>query len=139
MSGVAHELGRICWIDLAASDADRARAFYAGLFGWQAQEQRLGVGGSFTRLQHAGEDVASLYQLRRRHLEAGVPSHWTPYIAVRSAEESAARVEECGGRIIVPPFDVEGIARIALMVDSVGAPLGLWQRMKAAPEEDEHA
>lgn len=139
MSSPTHELGRICRVDLAASQADCAKAFYADLFGWQAQDKSVPAGGSFTELQHGGEDVASLYQLRRRHLEAGVPSHWTPYVAVLSAEEVAARAEACGGRLIVPPFDIEGIARIALIVDSVGAPLGLWQRMKVPPGEDEHA
>ena len=59
---------------------------------------------------------------------------------VRSADEMAASAETCGGRLIVPPFDIEGIARIALIVDSIGAPLGLWQRPKGSPgeEEDEH-
>jgi uncharacterized protein len=134
-----HSLGRVCWMDLAASQADQAKAFYGSLFGWQAHDDSVPTGGCFTRLQQEGKDIASLYQLHRRHLEAGVPSHWTPYVAVRSAEEMAARAETCGGRLIVPPFDIDGIARIALIVDSIGAPLGLWQRPRGSPGEDEHA
>lgn len=29
--------------------------------------------------------------------------------------------------VIVQPLNVAGVARIALILDSVGAPLGLWQ------------
>lgn len=39
----------------------------------------------------------------------------------------APRIAALGGRILVAPFEVEGIARIALIEDAVGAVLGLWQ------------
>ena len=37
------------------------------------------------------------------------------------------RVASLGGRVLVAPFDVQGIARIALIEDAVGAVVGLWQ------------
>ena len=36
-------------------------------------------------------------------------------------------VVSCGGRILVAPFDVEAMARIALAEDAVGALIGLWE------------
>jgi predicted enzyme related to lactoylglutathione lyase len=42
--------GRFCWVDLAATDADSAKKFYAHLFGWTSCEQSAN-GGSFTRLR----------------------------------------------------------------------------------------
>ena len=118
--------GRFCWIDLAATDARRAQDFYARLFGWRAHEQAAN-GGSFSRLELEGADVASLYQLGNAQLQQGVPSHWTPYVRVRSADAAARRAAELGGGVLVQPFDVDGIARIALVVDGVGASFGLWQ------------
>lgn len=118
--------GQFCWVDLAASDSDRARHFYGNLFGWSAQNQRAN-GGVFTRLRAHGRDVGSMYQLSDAHLARGVPSHWTPYVRVADAEASAARAEACGGQVIVRPFEVEGVARIALVLDPNGAQLGLWQ------------
>ena len=56
--------GRFCWVDLAATDAARAKAFYGQLFGWTASEHPAN-GGSFTRMRLSGQDVGSLYQLNR--------------------------------------------------------------------------
>src|SRR5262245_36576803 len=122
--------GRFCWMDLAASDAEAAKVFYGQLFGWTAREQ-IANGGCFTRLSLSGRDVGSVYQLKRTQLESGVPSHWTPYVRVDAVDEAARRAVSFGGEVVVHPFAVAGIARIALILDSVGAPLGLWEPVGA--------
>ena len=120
------EAGHFCWLDLATSDAGRARAFYAALFGWKASDQPAN-GGSFTRLHRFGRDVGSLYQLQRSQLAQGAPSHWTPYVRVDDADDAARCAASLGGEVIVRPFAVADIARIALIADSTGAHVGLWQ------------
>ncbi len=127
--------GQFCWIDLAAADAARAQAFYGQMFGWTSREQAAN-GGSFTRLQLSGQDVGSLYQLTRAHLDRGVPSHWTPYVRVGDADEAVRRAAACGGTTLVRPFAVSGIARIALISDSVGAHFGLWQPLNGMEARD---
>ncbi len=123
--------GRPCWLDLAAADASAAREFYARAFGWHFADQPAN-GGVFTRCRLGRRDVASLYQLGAAERARGVPSHWTPYLAVAHADDAAARVAAAGGRVVVAPFDVEAVARIALVEDAVGALLGLWQPSPAA-------
>ena len=117
---------RFCWLDLAATDALGATRFYERLFGWTSREQGAN-GGHFTRLRSSGQDVGSLYQLRREALRRDASSHWTPYVRVVDADAAARRAGDVGGAVLVRPFDVPGIARIALIVDAVGAQLGLWQ------------
>jgi predicted enzyme related to lactoylglutathione lyase len=129
--------GRFCWVDLAATDAESATAFYGQLFGWTPQESRVN-GGRFTRLRLGGADVGSLYQLRQLHLDHGVPSHWTPYVQVADADEAARRALALGGQLIVPPVAMNGIARVALVVDSVGAHFGLWQGIGSEASESGH-
>ena len=118
--------GAFCWLDLAASDADSARAFYARAFGWTFQD-REAAGGLFTVASSAQGEMGSLYQLRQTHLSQGVPSHWTPYVRVEDADATCRRLPRLGGQVIVQPFEIPGTARIALVQDSVGAVLGLWQ------------
>lgn len=118
--------GGFCWLDLAAADAARAKLFYAQAFGWTSRDQHAN-GGLFTRWTAGGQEIASLYQLRRAQLDAGIPSHWTPYVLVANVNAAALRITECGGRVIVAPFDLPGSARIALIEDAVGALLGLWE------------
>ncbi len=118
--------GRFCWVDLAATDAGDAKRFYERLFGWTSHEQ-MENGGFFTRLKLGNRDVGSLYQLRHAQIEYGVPSHWTPYIRVDDVEAAVRRAERCGGQVLVKPFAISSTARIALILDAVGAPIGLWQ------------
>lgn len=118
--------GRFCWLDLAATDAPRAKAFYAEVFGWSALDQAAN-GGHFTRLRYRGRDTGTLYQLGSAQRDAGVPSHWTPYIAVTDIEATLRHTERAGGRVVVTPTTIEGVARIAMIEDAVGALVGLWQ------------
>jgi predicted enzyme related to lactoylglutathione lyase len=127
--------GVFCWLDLAASDANLAKQFYAQAFGWTFHDQHAN-GGTFTRCRAGGQDVGTLYQLRRAQLEHGVPSHWTPYILVANADAIARRVVSLGGSLVVAPFDVPGTARIALIQDAVGALVGLWENRQAFAAAD---
>ena len=128
--------GEFCWVDLAATDVVAAGAFYERLFGWKPREQDAN-GGRFTRLQLDGHDVGSMYQLRSVHRQQGVPSHWTPYVRVDDIESAARRAAACAGRVIVRPLDVDPVARIALIMDPVGALLGLWESLDGArPKSD---
>jgi predicted enzyme related to lactoylglutathione lyase len=131
------DAGQFCWVDLAASDADAAKAFYGQLFGWTSRAQAAN-GGSFTRLRQSGRDVGSVYQLSARHLEDGVPSHWTPYLRVDDVDAVVQRAAALGGAVIVRPFMVEGAARIALIVDRVGAQVGLWEPIGAGGDDNAH-
>ena len=118
--------GSFCWLDLAACDDERAKAFYAQAFGWRYAMQHAN-GGVFTRCRVGGGDVGSLYRLTQAQRQQGVPSHWTPYLRVVDVDALTPRVASLGGRVLVAPFDVQGIARIALIEDAVGAVVGLWQ------------
>ena len=120
------DTGRFCWVDLAATDAGSAKAFYENLFGWTAHEQPAN-GGSFTRLRLSDHDVGSIYQLRDTLLEQGIPSHWTPYVRVHDVARAVRRATSLGGTVIAKPFVVSDVARIALILDSVGALIGLWE------------
>lgn len=123
--------GAFCWVDLAASDAGRAMSFYAQAFGWQFEPQPAN-GGQIMRCRHGGSDVGSLYELGPAQLACGVPSHWTPYLRVDKLDATAPRIVALGGRILVSPFEVDGVARIALIEDAVGAVLGLWEPLPRA-------
>lgn len=125
--------GHFCWIDLAATDAARAKAFYGALLGWTAQEQQL-LGGSITQLRSSAGDVGSLYQLSRSLCEQGVPSHWTPYIQVANLDDALRHARALGGKALVAPLVMPRIARIALILDAVGAQVGLWEPIEAAAE-----
>lgn len=115
-----------CWNDLATGDPEAALSFYGQAFGWRFEEQRAN-GGQFIRCRQGETDVGSLYRLSPAQVERGVQSHWTPYLRVDDLDAMVARIEALGARALVAPFEVERMARIALIEDPVGALLGLWE------------
>ena len=70
-----------------------------------------------------------MYSLSQRERQHGVPSHWTPYVSVENLTDATRRVKAAGGEVLVQPFEVQGIARIALVTDSLGCIMGLWESL----------
>jgi hypothetical protein len=52
---------------------------------------------------------------------------WNTYIWTDSADETAAKVREGGGKALLEPFDVPNAGRMAVFADPEGAVFGVWQ------------
>jgi predicted enzyme related to lactoylglutathione lyase len=131
------QVRQFCWVDLATVDAKAARSFYCRLFGWAVQDQRAGE-GHFSTFEQREAPFASLYQLSRKQIEHGVPSHWTPYVSVPDVDATASKASGLGGQVIVPPQDFAGLARVSLISDPAGALIGLWQRPRETNSQYRH-
>jgi predicted enzyme related to lactoylglutathione lyase len=57
--------------------------------------------------------------------ESDAMPSWLTYFAVESCDESARRAETMGGKIAVPPTDIPGIGRFAIVSDREGAMFGI--------------
>lgn len=122
-----HKPGAFCWIELGTTDQNAAKEFYSSLFGWQANDMPMGPSGVYTIFRLQGCDAAAGYELNPQQRAQGVPPHWLPYIAVESADASAARVAQLGGTVIMPPFDVFDAGRMAVIQDPTGAFFAIWE------------
>jgi uncharacterized protein len=122
--------GSFCWIELATSDAPGAKAFYTDVFGWTVQENDMGEMGTYFIFQKNGRDAAAMYELMPEQKAQGVPPSWLSYVAVTSADESAAQAESLGATLIRPVFDVSDLGRMALLRDPQGAVFATWEAKK---------
>ena len=120
-----HAPGSFCWIELATTDGPGAKKFYTELFGWEAQDNPIGPDMVYTMLKLNGRDVGALYQKGEEMKQ--VPTHWASYIAVTSADESAAKAKGLGATVIQGPFDVMEHGRMAIVADPTGATFCIWQ------------
>ncbi|MGH9520313.1 MAG: VOC family protein, partial [Terriglobales bacterium] len=111
---------------MATPDRASAKAFYAGLLGWQAQDVPMGPAETYTLFQIAGKSAAGAFDLSHVK-QPGVPPHWMIYVAVASADGAAARAAELGATVVVPPLDVPGQGRMTVLRDPTGAHFSLWQ------------
>jgi uncharacterized protein len=110
-----HAPGSFCWVELATTDQPAAEAFYAKIFGWSANHMSMGPDGVYTIFQLEGRDAAAACTLRPDELQRGMPPHWKLYIAVESADASAARAAGLGGTVLADAFDVGDAGRMAIL------------------------
>ena len=120
-----HAPGSFCWIELATTDGEAAKKFYAELFGWEAKDQPVGPDMVYTMLKLNGKDVGALFQKGEQMKQ--VPTHWASYISVTNADESAAKAKSLGGTVVQEPFDVMEVGRMAVIADPTGAHFCIWQ------------
>jgi uncharacterized protein len=123
----SYESGTFSWVDLATTDQDGAKAFYAGLFGWEYDDQPIGDGATYTLCRLDGRDVAAITTQSDQERGQGVPPHWNSYITVHDLDARAPRVAELNGNLIIPPFDVLDAGRMALAADPTGAVFAMWK------------
>lgn len=114
-----------CWVDTTQPDPDAAAAFYAGLFGWELEDAMPpGSGGRYLMARLRGGNVAAVSSQPE-----GAPPEavWNTYVWVDDADETAAKAREAGGSVLGEPFDVAEAGRMAVLADSEGAVVSLWQ------------
>lgn len=123
--------GLFCWVELATTDPDAAKGFYADLLGWSYEDLPV-EGGVYTMATLDGSRVAALMG---RPPGDESPPHWNNYIAVANADETAAKAAGAGGSVVMEPFDVMAAGRMAVMQDPTGAFVCIWQPGETAGAE----
>jgi predicted enzyme related to lactoylglutathione lyase len=118
--------GTFSWADLATTDPDAAKVFYAGLFGWQAEDMPV-PGGYYSMQRIDGKDVAAIAGQPPAQRDAGAPPAWQSYVTVASADAAAERAGELGGTVHAPAFDVMEAGRMAVIQDPEGAFFMVWE------------
>jgi predicted enzyme related to lactoylglutathione lyase len=142
---LVNEPGTWNWSDLNTRDIAQAKAFYAQIFGWEADPVDFGFGESYMLRVPGYGDFLEQHNpgVRQAHMDAGAPEgftdaigwlqlmssdqfpadappRWAVTFSVDDADWSAERAQKLGGTITVPPFDVP-YARISVVTDPQGA------------------
>lgn len=131
MDMTKHDPGMLCWADLMAADHEKAKKFYGDLFGWKLADRPIPDGGIYTMALLREKAVAGMAPMMEDLKKQSIPTHWSAYIAVKSAEETVKKVEPAGGKVLDEPFDVMGKGIMAVIQDPTGAVLHLWQPLES--------
>ena len=119
--------GEITHIEFPADDPERAKRFYTAVAGWQFEETE-GFSGyyMFRTGEASGGAVAKRGEMAPQQLRI--------YITVDSLEEACAAAEANGGTVVEQPSDIGGgMGRFAVVRDTEGSEVGLWQNTGDAP------
>jgi uncharacterized protein len=114
-----------CWIDTSQPDPQAAADFYGALFGWELEDVMppdAPVRYFMARIR--GKDVAGVGSIPE-----GAPqmATWNTYVCVDSADETASKVRDAGGGVMMEPFDVMDAGRMAVLTDPEGAVFFVWE------------
>jgi hypothetical protein len=119
--------GAFCWTDLTTTDQEAAKAFYGGLFGWEAEDMPVDDGVFYSMQRLRGKDVAAISPQPQQQRDAGVPPTWNSYVSVDSADASVERAKELGATVHAPAFDVLEAGRMGVIQDPQGAFFLVWE------------
>ena len=123
------EPGRFVWRDLLTKDVAAARKFYGDLFGWQFENTKRGD-RPYVLARSGNMPIAGIVDINGMS-EAG--SQWLSYMAVSDVDKSVALVQAERGKVLIEPRDLP-LARVAVITDPQGAPLGLAKLRRGMPD-----
>lgn len=124
--------GKVVWHDLLTEDPAAARRFYGGLFGWTFRQVGLGLGQSYTVIEHHGRVIGGLVDARRIGRGVNV-SRWIPVVSVADMAAAMAEVRAAGGSVFQEPVTIQQRGRVAVVADPQGAVLTLFESREGEP------
>lgn len=110
--------GDFIWYELITPDPDVAKAFYTAVVGWEVETGKDGYG----HLKAGDTFVGGMLRLTDEMRQHGARPTWLGYVGVDDVDESVRSIEQAGGRLLMPAFDIDNVGRIALVADPQGAP-----------------
>jgi uncharacterized protein len=121
-----HFRGRFLWYELLASDTAVAKTFYTRLIGWGVTAWDGGETGKYEMWAIGDRPVGGMMTLPEEAKAAGAPPYWLPYVGAPDLDATARRAVELGATTCVPPTDIPGIGRFAVIADPQGAAFALF-------------
>ena len=123
--------GNFIWYELMTSDPAAAADFYGKVVGWSADPDagKALNGSDYTVVNVPGYPmgVAGMMALTPDMRDNGGRPAWMGYIAVDDVDAVASKFSASGGSIHVPPSEIQGVGRMAVVTDPQGAILCLLQ------------
>jgi uncharacterized protein len=109
------------WHDLTTSNVEGAKNFYGSVVGWTFDTQMPGYHVANVNGAGMGGIMATPEHLK------DMPPVWSGYIHVTSVDEACAKIKKLGGKVHREPWDVENVARMAVVGDPTGANFNIMQ------------
>jgi uncharacterized protein len=131
-----------CWVDASEPDPEAAVDFYGALFGWEFRDAVPASAEGSYLIARAETRAWSLFDMSGEPRSGNVAAitsmpegaapqpRWNTYISVASADETATKVQEAAGRVLVEPFDFADAGRTAVFADAEGAAFCVWEAKK---------
>jgi len=123
---MANPPGSFIWYELLTTDIAAAADFYQAVVGISiAREPTPGPMDYRMIGTPGGLHVGGAMQLSAEMVAGGALPGWYGYVSVADVDAAVARAQAAGAALLMPPSDIPGAGRIAMIADPQGAPLYL--------------
>jgi uncharacterized protein len=117
--------------EIPADDVERASKFYTGVFEWKMQKLANPEDPSkdywfFDTKDENGNKGIGGGLMKRQAPEHSV----TNYITVPSIDDYAPKIEEAGGKVIMPKTEIPEMGFILVFLDTENNMFGLYEALK---------
>ena len=116
---------RVVHFEFLADDPDRAVKFWEEAFGWKTQTWE----GATYWLLDTGEGELGINGGIMRRSDFPKPVNAVCTVDVDSVDDAVAKVEQAGGTVIKPKFQVGEMGLSAYCEDTEGNVFGVWETL----------
>lgn len=120
--------GMVCWTELKTTDPKAAQEYCGSVCGWTFETIPAMEAENPYVLCNRGDGkpiMAGIFDTTGIPMFDGLPPHWFTYFAVGDVDAAVKKAVAAGGTVQREPFDIQGVGRIAIITDVVGAAKGL--------------
>lgn len=107
--------GSWIWYELLTTDADAAIDFYRQIVGWTGSKFPSAE-MDYTIMSAGADNVAGIMKNPMPTAPA-----WIGYVGVDDVDAAVAKIVSLGGKVHMPPTDLEGVGRMSMVEDPQGA------------------
>ena len=133
---MANPQGSFIWYELMTPDPDGAKRFYDAVVGWDIEPQPAGEMDYRMIRRSDGGNAGGVLRLTDAMREGGARPVWLGYLSVDDVDATVASATAAGGQVLMPPTDMPGVGRLAMVGDPSGAPIYLIRPTPPPGQED---
>lgn len=109
------------WNELWTPDTKQSLAFYEKVFGYSHDSMDMGAQGTYILLKSGDQMRGGMFQTT----DPKMPPQWLPYVRVDDCDASVAKAQTLGAKAPMPPTDMAGVGRLAVLIDPLGAAIAI--------------
>jgi len=110
----------ICWFEIATRDIEKSKKFYDSVFDWELKKD---------------ENFPDMEMIETGERPSGaifkgppeMPLALSVYFQVTDVNETLKKVEDAGGRIIMPRTDIPSVGWFAVFLDIEGVAISIFE------------
>lgn len=129
-------MDRVAHFEITVDDKEKAKAFYAGVFGWQIMDIPVEMGGgtgTYTTAMTTPTDPQTMQPTEPGGINGAIVERTAQISApvitiyVESIDECLQKATAAGGTVVTGRQEIPGMGAYAYLSDVSGNVIGLWE------------